>query len=109
MGQKGTVKLMNTMEDFYGLNEDHYTEEYIGLSPETAAALQESLGEEHPMNVEARSIRCYNGREDDHKAQKKVQNRRGNISVVEDFYDLEETYDDDEQDDDYYGDHTEME
>ena len=68
------------MEDFYGLNEDHYTKEYTGLSPETAAALQESLGEEHPMNVEARSIRCYNGREEDHKAQEKVQNRRVNIN-----------------------------
>ena len=32
MGQKATVKFINTMEDFYGLNEDHYTEEYTGLS-----------------------------------------------------------------------------
>ena len=41
MGQKVTVKLMNTMEDFYGLNEDNYTEESTGLSPETTVALQE--------------------------------------------------------------------
>ena len=80
MGQKVTVKLMNTMEDFYSLNDDHYTEDYTGLSPETAAAFQESMEEEHPTNVEARSIRCYNGKEVDHKAQEEVQNRRVNIN-----------------------------
>ena len=71
MGQKVTVKLMNTMEDFYVLNDDHYIDDYTGLSPETAAAFQESMGwqEEHPTNVDARSIRCYNDEEVNNKAQ----------------------------------------
>ena len=62
MGQNLTVKLMNTVEDFYSLTDDYYDDGDMELSPETKAALQESMGwqEEHPRKVDMRSIGCYN-------------------------------------------------
>ena len=66
MGTNVSVKLMNTVEDFYDLEEtcegdiqdDGYYGDHleIGLSAETAEALAESM-EEHPT-IDMKSIKC---------------------------------------------------
>ena len=68
MGANVTVKLMNTVEDFYDLAEtyeaeyqddDYYNDHTeMGLSEDTAAALAESM-EEHPTEINMKSIRCH--------------------------------------------------
>ena len=68
MGTNVSVKLMNTVEDFYDLAEtyeannqdnDYYNDHTeMGLSEETAAAFAESM-EEHPTEINMKSIRCH--------------------------------------------------
>ena len=66
MGTNVSVKLMNTVEDFYDLAEpyeandqdDDYDDDYteMGLSEETAAAFAKSM--EHPTEINMKSITC---------------------------------------------------
>ena len=71
MGTNVSVKLMNTVEDFYDLEEtcedDNQDDDYygdhteMGLSAETAAAFAESM-EEHPTEINMKSITCHDNK-----------------------------------------------